>query len=65
MDEQIHLPAIENSDIALFLHKNDYDLEKAKVSIDDYLTIRALLPEFFKSRDAVKSQELKNIFDVV
>ncbi|KAK7871767.1 hypothetical protein R5R35_014034 [Gryllus longicercus] len=42
-------------ELAIFLHSNYYDLEKTKVCIDKYFTIRTDMPEVFGNRDVLQA----------
>ncbi|XP_011699169.1 PREDICTED: uncharacterized protein LOC105456662 isoform X2 [Wasmannia auropunctata] len=54
--KQPHLPKIEDSFLALILHKNDYQMEPTKNTIENYYTIRTHLPEFFGNRDPLREK---------
>ncbi|OXU16809.1 hypothetical protein TSAR_005528 [Trichomalopsis sarcophagae] len=62
---QLHLPKISESDFALFLHCNSYDVEATKEHIENFYTMRTHLPEFFADRDPEKNATLRKTFDRV
>ncbi|XP_039315649.1 alpha-tocopherol transfer protein-like [Solenopsis invicta] len=64
-EKQPHLPKIEDSFLALFLHSNYYHIEAAKNTIENYYTTRTHVPEFFCNRDPLGEKELRQIFKVV
>ncbi|XP_008216641.1 retinol-binding protein pinta-like [Nasonia vitripennis] len=61
----LHLPKISESDFALFLHCNSYDVEATKEHIENFYTMRTHLPEFFADRDPEKNATLRKTFDRV
>lgn len=62
---EAHLPKISDSQLALFLHSNYYDIEEAKKTIETYYTSRTHLTEFFSNRDVVDNEELRNTFKLL
>ncbi|XP_031637357.1 alpha-tocopherol transfer protein-like [Contarinia nasturtii] len=50
-EKQPHLPNITELDAIIFLHACNYSVEKAKICMDTYYTIRTHCPEFFGQRD--------------
>ncbi|XP_018400226.1 PREDICTED: alpha-tocopherol transfer protein-like [Cyphomyrmex costatus] len=64
-EKQQHLPKIEDSFLALFLHNNYYQIEPTKNKIENYYTIRTLLQEEFCNRDPLKEKGLQQIFKTV
>lgn len=63
-NKQPHLPKIEDSELALFLHSNYYRIEPTKKTIDAFYTMRTHVPDFFTGRDIEKDEELKRMLDV-
>ncbi|XP_011648346.1 alpha-tocopherol transfer protein-like [Pogonomyrmex barbatus] len=63
-EKQPHLPKIEDSFLALFLHSNYYQMEPTKNIIENYYTIRTHAPEFFSDRDPFGGKELRQAFQV-
>ncbi|XP_039315648.1 alpha-tocopherol transfer protein-like isoform X2 [Solenopsis invicta] len=63
-EKQPHLPKIEDSFLALFLHRNYYNVEFAKNTIENYYTTRTHLPELFCNRDPLVEKELQQAFKV-
>ncbi|XP_036139666.1 alpha-tocopherol transfer protein-like [Monomorium pharaonis] len=63
--KQIHLPKIEDSFLALFLHNNYYQMEPTKNTIENYYTIRTRSPEFFCNRDPLEDKGLRQAFKVM
>ncbi|XP_012542700.2 alpha-tocopherol transfer protein-like isoform X2 [Monomorium pharaonis] len=63
-EKQTHLPKIEDSFLALFLHSNYYQMEPTKNTIENYYTIRTHLPEFFCNRDPFKEEGLRQVFNI-
>ncbi|KYM98122.1 Alpha-tocopherol transfer protein-like protein [Cyphomyrmex costatus] len=61
-EKQQHLPKIEDSFLALFLHSNYYQIESTKNKIENYYTIRTLLQNEFCNRDPLKENGLQQIF---
>ncbi|XP_018393625.1 PREDICTED: alpha-tocopherol transfer protein-like [Cyphomyrmex costatus] len=61
-EKQPHLPKIEDSFLALFLHSNYYQIEPTKNKIENYYTIRTLLQEEFCNQDPLKEKGLQQIF---
>ncbi|XP_018302194.1 alpha-tocopherol transfer protein-like [Mycetomoellerius zeteki] len=57
--KQPHLPKMSNSELALFLYSNYYQLEPTKTTIDTFFTVRTHVPEFFCNRDLINNKELK------
>lgn len=64
-EKQSHLPKIEDSFLALFLHSNYYQIEPTKNTIENYYTVRTHLPEFFCNRDPLGQKELRQAFKVM
>ncbi|XP_039302240.1 alpha-tocopherol transfer protein-like [Solenopsis invicta] len=58
-EKQPHLPKIEDSFLALFLHSNYYNIEPTKNTIENYYTTRTHLPEFFCNRDPLEEKRLQ------
>ncbi|XP_011867759.1 PREDICTED: uncharacterized protein LOC105561954 [Vollenhovia emeryi] len=63
-EKQPHLPKIEDSFLALFLHSNYYQMEPTKSTIENYYTMRTHLPEFFCNRDPLANKELRQAFKI-
>lgn len=63
-EKQPHLPKIEDSFLALFLHSNYYQMEPTKNTIENYYTTRTHLPELFCNRDPLGQKELRQAFKV-
>ncbi|KYM98124.1 PREDICTED: alpha-tocopherol transfer protein-like [Cyphomyrmex costatus] len=63
--KQPHLPKITDSEFALFLHSNYYQLEPTKSTIDNFFTVRTHVPEFFYNRDLNNNKELKQAIEVI
>ncbi|XP_024888240.1 alpha-tocopherol transfer protein-like isoform X1 [Temnothorax curvispinosus] len=63
-EKQPHLPKIEDSFLALFLHSNYYQMEPTKNTIENYYTTRTHLPEFFCNRDPLEEKKLQQAFKV-
>ncbi|XP_012529319.1 alpha-tocopherol transfer protein-like [Monomorium pharaonis] len=63
-EKQPHLPEIEDSFLALFLHSNYYQIEPSKNTIENYYTSRTHLPEFFSNRDPIGEKSLRQVFKV-
>ncbi|XP_071561098.1 alpha-tocopherol transfer protein-like isoform X2 [Temnothorax nylanderi] len=63
-EKQPHLPKIEDSFLALFLHSNYYQMEPTKNTIETYYTARTHLPEFFCNRDPLEEKKLRQAFKV-
>ncbi|XP_011705574.1 PREDICTED: alpha-tocopherol transfer protein-like [Wasmannia auropunctata] len=64
-EKQPHLPKIEDTFLALFLHRNYYQMEPTKNTIENYYTVRTHLPEFFGNRDPCREKaELQQSFKV-
>lgn len=59
LKKQPHLPKITDSELALFLHSNYYQLEPTKNTIDTYFTVRTHVPEFFANRDPLGTKSLR------
>jgi len=53
MVKQPHLPRVEMLYLILFLYSNYYRIEPFKKTIDNFYTIRILLPEVFSNRDPI------------
>ncbi|XP_039304656.1 alpha-tocopherol transfer protein-like [Solenopsis invicta] len=64
-EKQPHLPKIEDSFLALFLHSNYYQMEQTKNTIENYYTIRTHVPEFFSNRDPLGNKELRQAFKIM
>ncbi|KYN34004.1 hypothetical protein ALC56_11668, partial [Trachymyrmex septentrionalis] len=54
MVKQPHLPRVEMLYLILFLYSNYYRIEPFKKTIDNFYTIRILLPEVFSNRDPIR-----------
>ncbi|XP_011705930.1 PREDICTED: uncharacterized protein LOC105461144, partial [Wasmannia auropunctata] len=65
MEKQPHLPRIEMLYLVLFLHSNYYRIEATKKTIDNFFTIRTLLPEVFSNRDPIAWKELRKAFSTI
>ncbi|XP_018371129.1 PREDICTED: alpha-tocopherol transfer protein-like [Trachymyrmex cornetzi] len=63
--KQPHLPKIEDNFLALFLHRNCYQMEPTKNTIESYYTTRTHLPEIFCNRNPLEEKGLQQIFKVV
>ncbi|XP_052563849.1 alpha-tocopherol transfer protein-like isoform X2 [Culex pipiens pallens] len=64
LSTQRHLPPISDQEIKTFLHSNYYDLEKTKVTIENYYTFRTNCKDFFSNLD-LNSEELQRMMTVV
>ncbi|XP_018393626.1 PREDICTED: alpha-tocopherol transfer protein-like [Cyphomyrmex costatus] len=64
-EKQQHLPKIEDSFLALFLHSNYYQIEPTKNKIENYYTTRTLLLDIFCNRDPLQEKGLQQIFKTV
>ncbi|XP_018337424.1 PREDICTED: alpha-tocopherol transfer protein-like isoform X2 [Trachymyrmex septentrionalis] len=62
--KQPHLPKIEDSFFALYLHSNYYQMEPTKNTIENYYTTRTYLPEIFCSRDPLEEKGLRQAFKI-
>ncbi|XP_011647507.1 uncharacterized protein LOC105433757 [Pogonomyrmex barbatus] len=65
MEKQPHLPRTEMLYLVMFLHSNYYRIEPTKKTIDNFFTIRTLLPEVFCNRDPIAWKELRKAFSVI
>ncbi|KYQ49139.1 Alpha-tocopherol transfer protein-like protein [Trachymyrmex zeteki] len=65
MEKQPHLPRVEMLYLILFLHSNYYRIEPTKKTIDNFYTIRTLLPEVFSNRDPIAWKELRKVFSIM
>lgn len=63
-EKQPHLPKIEDSFLAMFLHSNYYHIEPTKSTIENYYTTRTHVPEFFSNRDPIGTKELRQAYKV-
>ncbi|CAK9806905.1 Alpha-tocopherol transfer protein-like [Anthophora quadrimaculata] len=63
--KQPHLPSISDSELALFLHSNYYQVEITKTTIDTYYTVRTHVTEFFSNRDPLGTKELRKSFKTI
>ncbi|KAJ9587960.1 hypothetical protein L9F63_018605 [Diploptera punctata] len=61
---QHHLPALSDEHLYLFLNCCDYQLTKAKETIDNYYTLRTSSPELFGNRNPLLP-EIQAILNVV
>ena len=59
--KQPHLPKMNDSEFALFLHANYYRIETTKLTIDSFYTLRTHIPEFFNNRNPMESKPFRNI----
>ncbi|XP_025994094.1 alpha-tocopherol transfer protein-like [Solenopsis invicta] len=64
-EKQPHLPKIEDSFLALFLHSNYYQIEPTKKTIENYYTTRTHIPEFFCNRDPLAEKDLRQAFKIM
>lgn len=64
-DRKPNLSRLGDSDLALFLHNNFYNVDEAKKNIESYYKMRFLVPEFFGRRDPINNDRLTNIFNTV
>ncbi|XP_011702188.1 PREDICTED: alpha-tocopherol transfer protein-like [Wasmannia auropunctata] len=64
-EKQPHLPKIEDSFLALFLHSNYYQMESTKNTIENYYTVRTHSPEFFCNRDVLTEKGLRQTSKVM
>ncbi|CAG9861570.1 unnamed protein product [Phyllotreta striolata] len=59
---QKHLPEIPTDNQLEFVLTNcKYSIEKAKTAIDNYYTVRSILPDFFKGHHPVKTDALNRV----
>ncbi|XP_070155656.1 alpha-tocopherol transfer protein-like isoform X2 [Polyergus mexicanus] len=63
-EKQPHLPKIEDSFLAMFLHSNYYRMQPTKNTIENYYTTRTHVPEFFSNRDPLGGKELRQAFKI-
>lgn len=63
-EKQPHLPKIEDSFLAMFLHSNYYRMEPTKNTIENYYTTRTHVPEFFSNRDPLGGKELRQALKI-
>ncbi|KAL6428454.1 hypothetical protein ACFW04_008609 [Cataglyphis niger] len=63
-EKQPHLPKIEDSFLAMFLHSNYYQMQSTKNTIENYYTTRTHVPEFFSNRDPLERKELRQAFKI-
>ncbi|XP_072758632.1 alpha-tocopherol transfer protein-like [Anoplolepis gracilipes] len=63
-EKQPHLPRIEDSFLAMFLHSNYYRMQPTKNTIENYYTTRTHVPEFFSNRDPLGGKELRQAFKI-
>lgn len=63
-EKQPHLPKIEDSFLAMFLHSNYYRMELTKNMIENYYTTRTHVPEFFSNRNPLGQKELRQTFKI-
>ncbi|XP_014207960.1 alpha-tocopherol transfer protein-like [Copidosoma floridanum] len=63
--KQPHLPPITDSELALFLHSNEYHIDPTKSTIEHFYTLRTHLTEVFSGRDIEKDDNLKQIKNTV
>ncbi|XP_039304662.1 alpha-tocopherol transfer protein-like [Solenopsis invicta] len=63
-EKQPHLPKIEDSFLALFLHSNYYQMEPTKNTIENYYTTRTHVSEIFCNRDPLEEKKLRQAFKV-
>lgn len=63
-EKQPHLPRIEDSFLAMFLHSNYYRMQPTKNTIENYYTTRTHVPEFFSNRDPLGEKELRQTFKI-
>ncbi|XP_011706562.1 PREDICTED: alpha-tocopherol transfer protein-like [Wasmannia auropunctata] len=57
--KQPHLPKVEDTFFALCLHRNNYQMEPTKNTIENYFTTRTHLPEFFCNRDPLGEKRIR------
>ncbi|KAI5725888.1 hypothetical protein M8J77_021311 [Diaphorina citri] len=50
LNHQLHIPALSDEFILLFLHSCYYSIERTKDTIDNYFTVRAQCSDLFKGR---------------
>ncbi|KAI4488563.1 hypothetical protein M0802_011511 [Mischocyttarus mexicanus] len=51
INKQPHLPKLNDVQLILFLHSNYYQLEPTKITIENFLTFKTHVTEFFGNRD--------------
>ncbi|XP_032685048.1 alpha-tocopherol transfer protein-like [Odontomachus brunneus] len=61
-EKQLHLPKIQDVELAIFLHSNYYRIEPTKSTIENYYTYRTHIPELFSNRDIRKVKGLRDAF---
>ncbi|XP_050311781.1 alpha-tocopherol transfer protein-like [Anthonomus grandis grandis] len=63
-DQQKHFPKVLDIQIALALHSCYYSVEQAKNCLENYFTIRGMVPELFSNGNPDKSAPLKQAMEV-
>ncbi|XP_015513350.1 uncharacterized protein LOC107219599 [Neodiprion lecontei] len=64
--KQPHLPhPISDGELILFLHRNYYQIEPTKPTIDAFHTVRTHAPDFCSNRDPLNSKNLREIMKVL
>ncbi|KAK5638703.1 hypothetical protein RI129_012998 [Pyrocoelia pectoralis] len=51
LEKQLHLPKLDELEIIIILSSCNYSVELTKITIDNYYTLRNLIPEIFRKRD--------------
>ncbi|GLV38122.1 uncharacterized protein CBL_10089 [Carabus blaptoides fortunei] len=66
LKKQPHLPQdLDEQFIRIVLQRNKFSLEKAKSKLDNYFSIRNLIPEFFENRDMLGDEMQNNMKQVL
>ncbi|XP_014214637.1 alpha-tocopherol transfer protein-like [Copidosoma floridanum] len=65
-NKQPHFPKfMDDNGLIVFLHSNYYRLEPTKNTIENYLTSRTHMPEYFSNRDPLGSKELRKMMNTM